>query len=83
MSIDFQRSVVCLLDTEMMTIGTGFVVSSDGLIATCDHVVNAVGSSEPVHLTFYEPGVAVEQRNLRTASILPEYGRAEDATPGS
>ncbi len=79
MSIDFQKSVVCLLDTEMMTIGTGFVVSSDGLIATCAHVINAAGSSELVHLTFYEPGVAVEQRNLRTASILPEYGRAEDA----
>lgn len=79
MSIDFQRSVVCLLDTELMTIGTGFVVSSDGLMATCAHVINTAGSPEYVHLIFYEPGVAVEQRKLRTARIMPEYGSTEDA----
>jgi hypothetical protein len=79
MSIDLQSSVVCLLDTEMATIGTGFVVSFDGLIATCAHVINAAGSPELVHLIFHEFGVAVGQRDLRTARILPEYGREEDA----
>ncbi|HLZ61118.1 MAG TPA: trypsin-like peptidase domain-containing protein [Ktedonosporobacter sp.] len=79
MSIDFQKSVVCLLDGEMATIGTGFVVSFDGLIATCAHVINTAGSSEIVYLMFQETGIVVEQRTLRTAHILPEYGRGENA----
>ena len=43
MSIDLTVSVVCILRRDGSTVGTGFVVSSEGLIATCAHVVEAVG----------------------------------------
>ncbi len=59
MSIDFQASVVYILnadsihDVDSRTAGTGFVVTADGLIVTCAHVIDFAQAGELVHLIFY------------------------------
>ena len=39
MSNDLTAGVVRILDSANATVGTGFVVTNDGLIAACAHVV--------------------------------------------
>jgi Trypsin-like peptidase domain/WD domain, G-beta repeat len=66
---DLIRSIVRILDPAGKTCGTGFVITSDGLIATCSHVVQGCDSQkrgEPrpgkVNVIFRitgEPGVAL------------------------
>src|SRR6266487_3825736 len=81
MSIDFRMSIVYILDEGSLqhvgnrTAGTGFVVTSDGLITTCAHVINFARASEFVHLIFYDPTTLKAQREIRVARVLPEYVR--------
>ncbi len=53
-------------------IGTGFVVSSDGLIATCAHVL---GSPRPEKATVIFQGTGTRQ----DATVIAEWWRASDA----
>jgi len=55
---DLTRSVVRILSPGGATVGTGFVVHRDGLIATCAHVVQACGAGPggTVRLAFYATG---------------------------
>ncbi len=43
MSTDWTEGVVRILTPNGQTVGTGFVITTDGLIATCAHVVEAAG----------------------------------------
>lgn len=87
MSIDFQASVVYILnadsihDVDSRTAGTGFVVTADGLIVTCAHVIDFAQAGELVQLIFYHPTVTKENREIRVAMVVPDYFRdvsAED-----
>ena len=44
MSNDLTAGIVRILKPDGSTAGTGFVVSDEGLIATCAHVVKACGA---------------------------------------
>ena len=46
MPVDLRSGVVRILHPDGTTAGTGFVVSADGLIATCSHVVQDVGAQQ-------------------------------------
>jgi energy-coupling factor transporter ATP-binding protein EcfA2 len=75
MALDLRDSVVSILKPDRTVAGTGFVVSSDGLVATCAHVVRYAGA-EPggtVDLTFHAT------RETRVARTEPEYWRDPSA----
>ena len=81
MNTDFKAGVVHVIDTGGKTVGTGFVVTSDGLIVTCAHVVDVARSDDSIHLIFYDPSSAKEKREVRVARVEPDYWRdtaAED-----
>jgi hypothetical protein len=76
MAFDLSSGVVGVLKPDRTTVaGTGFVVASDGLIATCAHVVQYAGAGpgDTVDLIFH----ATSER--RVAKVVPEYWRAPDA----
>ncbi len=81
MSIDFQASIVYLLNADSIhsvdsrTAGTGFVVTTDGFIVTCAHVINFAQPGELVRLIFYDPNVTKEKREIRVARVVPDYLR--------
>lgn len=85
MRLDFKVSTVyildpdCLLDINKRTVGTGFVVSSDGLIATCAHVASQALSDERVHLIFFNLSIPKEEREIRTSRLEPAYFRDAEA----
>ena len=85
MGIDFRTSLVYILDPDSTskidkrTLGTGFVASADGLLITCAHVITALQSDTLVPLIFFDPTKTKEQREIRTARILPEYVRSPEA----
>jgi hypothetical protein len=60
MSIDLVAGIVYILDFNRQTTGTGFVVTDDGLIATCAHGVEAAGaeSGKAVRIVFHATGEA-------------------------
>ncbi len=81
MDTDFQAGVVRIIDAGGKAVGTGFVVTSDGLIVTCAHVINIARSDDAIHLIFHDPGSVKEKREVRVASVEPDYWRdaaAED-----
>ena len=81
MSTDFQAGVARIIDEGGKAVGTGFVVTSDGLIVTCAHVVDIARSDDFIHLIFYDPSSTKEKREIRVASVEPDYWRdaaAED-----
>jgi len=81
MNIDFQAGVVSIIDAGGNAVGTGFVVTSDGLIVTCAHVIDVARSDDSIHLIFHDPGSTKEKREVRVARVEPDYWRdaaAED-----
>ncbi len=81
MNTDFKAGVVRIIDAGGKTAGTGFVVTSDGLIVTCAHVIDVARSDDSIHLIFYDPSSAKEKREVRVARVEPDYWRdaaAED-----
>jgi WD40 repeat protein len=75
MTAELTIGIVRLLNPQGETAGTGFVVTDDGLVATCAHVVEAAGS-EPggsVRVAFH----ATEQE--QQANIEPAWWRDPDA----
>ncbi len=57
-SLDLSQSIVRILSPGGATVGTGFIVYRDGLIATCAHVVQACGAGpgDTVRLAFHATG---------------------------
>jgi len=74
MTFDLEASIVRILNSDGVTVGTGFVVSDEGLIATCAHVVEAAGAGPggSVRIVFH----ATEQRS--TATVESESWRPPD-----
>lgn len=72
MTNDLFASIVCILNQHGNAVGTGFVVTDEGLIATCAHVVEGAGAG---------PGETIEiilriNNEKRRAFIQPERWRA-------
>src|ERR1700687_1389301 len=62
--------IVCIINASGRVVGAGFVVSSNGLIVTCAHVIGEPG---PNHVTL----VFQATNEQREAIILSEYWRSE------
>ncbi len=80
MSADLTVGLVRILRTDGTTTGTGFVISDEGLIATCSHVVQSEesqGRGDPrpdtVDIVFQATG------ERRQARVEPEWWRPADA----
>lgn len=80
MTIDLTEFIIRILSPQGRTSGTGFVVSPDGLIATCSHVVQSEGSQrrgdprpEYVEVIFHATG------ECRRAKVEPEWWKPYDA----
>ena len=81
MNTDFQAGVARIIDAGGKAVGTGFVVTSDGLIVTCAHVIDVARSDDSIRLIFHDPGSTKEKREVRVARVEPDYWRdaaAED-----
>lgn len=75
-SMDLTQGIVRILTPAGETAGTGFVISDEGLVATCSHVVQTVesqerGDSRPDHVdvVFHATG------ECRQANVVPEWWR--------
>src|SRR5829696_6882258 len=69
MAVDLQTGIVRILKSNRETAGAGFVVTQEGYIVTCAHVVRGAGSGpgKTVRLTFHatkEDGVATVEREF-------------------
>ena len=55
MSFDLTKGIVRIVKPDGSTAGTGFVVSDEGLIATCAHVVQLAGAGpgDTVQVSFH------------------------------
>ncbi|MFQ5856208.1 MAG: trypsin-like peptidase domain-containing protein, partial [Anaerolineae bacterium] len=75
MSVDLTAGIVRILKPAGTTAGTGFVVSDEGLIATCSHVVQyaEAGPGGTVRVAFHATG------EERKAQVEPDWWRAPDA----
>ena len=74
MSVDLKASIVRVARPDGTTVGTGFVVAGNGLIATCAHVVEAAvdGPEDSVRMVFHATGEEHE------AQVEPDWWRAPD-----
>jgi len=77
MTVDLRTGIVRILKPNGETSGTGFVVTDDGLIVTCAHVVEAAGagSGDSVHIVFHAIG---EERGARMKLARWRNPDAED-----
>lgn len=75
MTIDqLQRCTVRIYNTDGDTVGTGFLISNDGLIVTCAHVVEKAGALSGTRLT-----IAFTLTNDRySANVVPDGLRSSD-----
>ncbi|MBE7557295.1 MAG: serine protease [Anaerolineales bacterium] len=73
--MDITTGIVRILNPVGQTIGAGFVLTDDGLIATCAHVIESAGAGpgETVCLIFHHTG------NKANATIEPEGWRESEA----
>jgi S1-C subfamily serine protease len=46
MNVELTAAIVRILNPSHSTVGAGFLVTGDGLIATCAHVVEAAGAGQ-------------------------------------
>src|SRR5688572_8494997 len=76
MAVDLRPGIARILDTDGETVGTGFVVTEDGLIATCAHVVDdaGMGPGDTIGLLF-----RANEDEERQAIVSPEYWTDRDA----
>jgi WD40 repeat protein/energy-coupling factor transporter ATP-binding protein EcfA2 len=75
MNTELTTGIVRILRSNGQTVGTGFVLTADGLVVTCAHVVRLAGI-EPgyfVHMAFHFSG------EMEEAQVLPEFWREPDA----
>lgn len=79
MSQYLTASIVRVLGSKGDAAGTGFLVTDDGLIATCAHVVQAAGAGpgDTVRLVFHATGDESE------ALMEPAWWRDPDAEEGA
>jgi len=75
LSVDLITGIVRILKPDGSTAGTGFVVSDEGLVATCAHVVEAAGAGagDAVRLVLHGTG------DERKASVERDGWRPADA----
>lgn len=75
MTIDLTAGIVRILDSNNQTVGAGFVLTADNLIATCAHVVQSAGAGpgDTVCLVFH---LASDEA---TATVELEGWRAPEA----
>jgi hypothetical protein len=69
MSEDLTTGIVRILTADDTTAGTGFVVTDDGLIVTCAHMMENTGAgpSDTVHVAFHATG------EVRKARAEPDW----------
>ena len=74
MTFDLKSIVVRILDTVGDTVGAGFVLNANGLIATCAHVVHDAGSGpgKTVNIVFLHNGQPATATVLKGAWRSPE-----------
>jgi len=74
LSVDLRLAIVHILNPRGATIGAGFVLSEDSLIATCTHAVQAAsaGPGNTVGLVFHARG------QERRAIVEPESWRGPE-----
>ena len=68
------RSVVRILDLDDITVGAGFVLSSNGLLATCAHVIVDAGAGPGDTVSVAFEGTVSDTGSL-PALVLPEFWR--------
>ncbi|MBE9507992.1 MAG: trypsin-like peptidase domain-containing protein, partial [Chloroflexi bacterium] len=75
MNVDLTAGIVRIIRPDGETAGTGFLVTDDGLIATCAHVIEAAGANpgDTVRVAFHATG------EEREAQVEPAWWRAPDA----
>jgi len=75
MNVDLKPAIVRILKPDGTTVGTGFLVTDDGLIATCAHVVQGAGAGpgDTVRVAFH---ATAEERE---AQVEPAWWRVPDA----
>src|SRR5215204_3992345 len=74
---DLRANIVRILDSGGKTAGTGFVVTAEGLIATCAHVVELAGSKpdDTIGLIFH---LNKEEREATVERKYWRYWQRED-----
>lgn len=79
MSIDLRLGIVRIIDRDGNTVGTGFLITSNGLIATCAHVIDEAQSGELISLVLYNSSTGKETQEVRRARVQTEYVRSASA----
>jgi S1-C subfamily serine protease len=75
MTADLTAGIVRVLARDGTTSGTGFIITDDGLIATCAHVVQGAGAGpgHTVRVAFHATG------EEREAQVEPAWWRGPEA----
>lgn len=75
MHINLTCGVILILDQQDQAIGTGFILTEDGFIVTCAHVIESAGGGPTVtiHVIIYEAGEKQETH------VIPDWWRDPSA----